>query len=367
MKSKHLITATALALTALATAGPAIAAHQVIYGPRTDVYAASMAHQGPNVAASAYHVVNGAVVPQDTQNGNGGSVSGGGSVSASSVQVSQPGGNGNASFGNSASAGANLANGTLKAATSSYGPENFGSPLGFAQARLDDTVFFTNNTGTTQTISFTYRFDGQLFNPYPDSANPGGNATLMLSCGGNQYGCNNGPNGTGDAIIFAKADGSAALMPNGNALTPFDTGWTYFFDYRNQGTCFGENIYCGQFSSNLWDYGATNSGGAIDGYITAYLNIPTGLTSLGIRGTLNLDCRGGSSCDFGNTGKFGFGDLPSGLSFSSASGVFLSANVTPPTTPPGAVPEPATWAMMIAGFGFIGGMMRVRRRSVAFA
>ena len=35
----------------------------------------------------------------------------------------------------------------------------------------------------------------------------------------------------------------------------------------------------------------------------------------------------------------------------------------------GAVPEPATWAMMIGGFGAIGGTMRYRRRktTVAFA
>jgi hypothetical protein len=32
-----------------------------------------------------------------------------------------------------------------------------------------------------------------------------------------------------------------------------------------------------------------------------------------------------------------------------------------------AVPEPATWAMMIAGFGLVGGVMRRRRASVAFA
>ncbi len=31
------------------------------------------------------------------------------------------------------------------------------------------------------------------------------------------------------------------------------------------------------------------------------------------------------------------------------------------------VPEPATWAMMLGGFGAVGGMMRYRRRSVAFA
>ncbi len=31
---------------------------------------------------------------------------------------------------------------------------------------------------------------------------------------------------------------------------------------------------------------------------------------------------------------------------------------------PGPVPEPATWAMMIAGFGIMGGAMRYRRRQV---
>jgi hypothetical protein len=29
----------------------------------------------------------------------------------------------------------------------------------------------------------------------------------------------------------------------------------------------------------------------------------------------------------------------------------------------GAVPEPATWAMMIVGFGIVGGSMRYRRRN----
>lgn len=33
----------------------------------------------------------------------------------------------------------------------------------------------------------------------------------------------------------------------------------------------------------------------------------------------------------------------------------------------GAVPEPASWAMMISGFGLVGGAMRARRRSVSFA
>lgn len=34
-------------------------------------------------------------------------------------------------------------------------------------------------------------------------------------------------------------------------------------------------------------------------------------------------------------------------------------------TPPPAVPEPATWAMMIVGFGAVGGSIRFRRRTNA--
>jgi hypothetical protein len=48
--------------------------------------------------------------------------------------------------------------------------------------------------------------------------------------------------------------------------------------------------------------------------------------------------------------RFSFGDASAAYNFAVA-----------------AVPEPATWAMMIGGFGFIGGALRSRRRAVAFA
>jgi len=35
----------------------------------------------------------------------------------------------------------------------------------------------------------------------------------------------------------------------------------------------------------------------------------------------------------------------------------------PPSTIDGAVPEPASWAMMLGGFGAVGGAMRARRRT----
>ena len=44
--------------------------------------------------------------------------------------------------------------------------------------------------------------------------------------------------------------------------------------------------------------------------------------------------------------------------------VFLD-NVSASVTPSGAVPEPATWAMLIAGFGLVGASLRRRETAAA--
>ena len=52
-------------------------------------------------------------------------------------------------------------------------------------------------------------------------------------------------------------------------------------------------------------------------------------------------------------------------SYFTYGGAAFAPGASPP--PPGAVPEPATWAMMLAGFGIVGGAMRRRQRvSVSF-
>lgn len=51
--------------------------------------------------------------------------------------------------------------------------------------------------------------------------------------------------------------------------------------------------------------------------------------------------------------------------FGMTTGTAFNITITPAVT--AAVPETATWAMMIAGFGLVGGAMRRRKVSVAFA
>jgi PEP-CTERM motif len=72
-----------------------------------------------------------------------------------------------------------------------------------------------------------------------------------------------------------------------------------------------------------------------------------------VRQQLFLNCQEGVSCDFSHTGSIAL-QLPSGVSFTSGSGVFLN----PPTT--SAVPEPTSWTMLVAGFGLVGGVARRR-------
>lgn len=64
-----------------------------------------------------------------------------------------------------------------------------------------------------------------------------------------------------------------------------------------------------------------------------------------------------------------------GLTFGSADGFdtpfgtaqVISAEQLTLTTVAPSVPEPASWAMLVGGFGLIGGVMRARRSNLAFA
>lgn len=75
--------------------------------------------------------------------------------------------------------------------------------------------------------------------------------------------------------------------------------------------------------------------------------------SLGISNYLSGYTSTGGSFAYGNTSALSF-VLPTNVTFTSASGVFLSGLQQT------AVPEPATWGMMLLGFGLVGSTMRRR-------
>ena len=74
--------------------------------------------------------------------------------------------------------------------------------------------------------------------------------------------------------------------------------------------------------------------------------------SFGVVSYLDAAVSGGT-VDFSHTGQFGFTSLPATLTLSSDSGVF-------PITV-AAVPEPETYALMLAGLGLMGWLVRRRR------
>ena len=78
--------------------------------------------------------------------------------------------------------------------------------------------------------------------------------------------------------------------------------------------------------------------------------------TLGIYNYLQGESGNGGASLYGHTSALSF-NLPSNVNFTSNSGVFLQGLGTP-----GGVPEPASWALMIAGFGLTGAAMRRRAK-----
>ena len=108
------------------------------------------------------------------------------------------------------------------------------------------------------------------------------------------------------------------------------------------------------YSHNIFSVGAASASYAVGSALTGSFSHNTGTNT-------NLDWQFVTQrfvAGPGTSTLLSFTNVPNGTS----GGIFLDAvSVT-------AVPEPAAWAMMIGGFGLIGGAMRRRRRtSVAFA
>jgi len=222
---------------------------------------------------------------------------------------------------------ASLADGTVKAFASNPTP-NTGQ--GFVLSTISDIVTFNNTTGSAINLRIGYSFDGQFTNGQNNNFD---NANVYLAL-----------NSPSSNITFA----NSGFGVGGYGLS---RGWADgFFDQQ------------WFFAGNSSDFDITSFGnpvsGPFGGGISTLISIPVGQSSLGFTLSLDLTCRvSGSTCDFGNTSAFNFDPLPTGLSFTSASGTLFSGRNQQPVA---GVPEPATWAMMLMGFGFVGGALRRR-------
>jgi PEP-CTERM motif-containing protein len=95
------------------------------------------------------------------------------------------------------------------------------------------------------------------------------------------------------------------------------------------------------------------AGSATDKHLHGVFTLTGAQTAFGLVMGLSLSCGRGTDCDFGNSGHLSF-VLPDNVGFTSASGLLLSGTVAP-------VPEADTYAMMLAGFGLTGWLVRRRR------
>lgn len=110
--------------------------------------------------------------------------------------------------------------------------------------------------------------------------------------------------------------------------------------------------------------------GSIDSYNTLTVNTVNGLTHVIVPGTATFpNAANGNQFADGTNGLFTLmlsNDRVSSVTFASSSNSFELDRFAIS----GAVPEPATWALMIMGFGAVGGAMRRRsavRTNVSFA
>jgi hypothetical protein len=209
-------------------------------------------------------------------------------------------------------ASANLATGELKAfhhagTIALASPPSNESASGFARALMRDTLYLTVAGAAPDTVtpvSFSFVSEGLVLGDDP--------ALTMTFSGA-----------LGNAFFAAQYQQ--------NAMTSGFGGWA-------------------DFAFDSLEPGLVSGTGTIN-VIGSQLEVPFWM-ELFVGGNFGL-------LDFSHTAYTGI-SLPANVTLTSASGVFLTE--APDHNAPSAVPEPSAWAMMLLGFGAIGGGLRFQKR-----
>jgi len=216
------------------------------------------------------------------------------------------------SYGSQMDVSASMATGTTHMYAYSIG-DNVPGPDGVATddsstIQFDDNLTFSVAGGGSDTITFDFALDGNIGN----STGPGfGNAWSMAAEQNFGAGFMNWQSGAG--------------FSSGN--TPLTAGWNAFSFTNNTQTGFN-------FTGTL-----TVTNGEV---------VPIQFLQV-------VDCGDGTICDYSNTAQMSL-ILPSDVTYTSASGVFLTQSPVPPS----AVPEPSS--MLLFGSVLLGLGGTVKRR-----
>ncbi|MFW2850508.1 PEPxxWA-CTERM sorting domain-containing protein [Sphingomonas sp. TX0543] len=192
-------------------------------------------------------------------------------------------------------------------------------------AQAAPTVSFAGGSGATAAGTTVF----QNFDSFADGSTlPGGTGALALGSSG----------GNGARPAYGSTGNFGSVLGSGTWTVNF--GATSIFSFV-LGSLDTYNTLTLHFADN-------SSLTYIGGQIINDLSFPSGSQISGeTNGVVSYNANGGP--------------LITGATFTSSSNSFEFDNLAR------AVPEPATWALMILGFGAIGGAMRRRRVSVAYA
>lgn len=162
---------------------------------------------------------------------------------------------------------------------------------------------------------------------------------------------------------FLALAGAAAIAIATTAAADAQT-LTYTFDPGSTFDFGGGNIYA---ATGSFDYDVATM--LISNVSYSAIQIGTGPTgpfdfTAGIATSPTIVTFTGDCCGDEDTYEFG-SSLASGGTILLVGGSYFGSPVTVSgSVTSGAVPEPASWAMMLGGFGLVGGAMRSRRKAL---
>lgn len=294
------------ALTILLLAGAATAiGHAASAQVLVRVTSFSSASQGPNFVGSFAETDNGVVTTRIANGGRALATPSGPGITQGRAETEQPG---NQASNSATTTTANLLNAKHTGAVLAAGTNASSTPGGTSNSRLEDVVTFVNGTGAPVDVSVSWLVDGFVTPPPPSFAtNHDVRAVMRLwgvSASGPPVPRLRGTTGNQNQMAF--------YFVNGNR--------TYTDDLN--GTVFQPG------NGAIWTITPIGSGGA---RMDSVLTLPAGLSALKIMNSLDIDCRGGTSCDYSLTGaQMVLGALPPGVAMASASGAFLGAPLPSP-------------------------------------